>query len=334
MKKLFFIFSFAFSFVCQSQTVPSSCVAHDSIYKKYKTDADKLNYRRIFKTNSSFKDSIGFSRTITNTYLKALVAVYNATALPAVDTIVNIYNIHAYNPIVNQLLIQADSNLLWMKSIRNNIIPTGNSTVDSLMTKYYLQKQWYSTWVTANATLTFKTDSNCNISALAKKFKTISGVTAADSSFYMADNSDIQDSITVNYTWLVFSYGWGDCPNGCMYKRYWGFRIYNNCSVEYGGSYGTALTVGIKEILNSFEKSNAYPNPFKDQLTIRLPVSNSKNDKVTVKITNILGQEILKEDFSNKESFVLNTNTFSSGIYILTTYINNSAYSTQKIIKQ
>ncbi|MBA2613953.1 MAG: T9SS type A sorting domain-containing protein [Bacteroidetes bacterium] len=332
MQRIFILFLILFCCVCKSQTVQSSCNAHDSILKKYKSDAHKLNYRRVYHINSTYKDSISFNKTITNTYLNALVAVYNATALPAVDTVLNIFNIHAYNPIVNAVLIKADSNLLWMKNIRANITPVGNSTVDSLMNKYYLKKDYYFAGLSPNATLVLKTDSNCNISALARKFQSVQGVTQADSSFYAGDNNNIIDSITSTFTWLVYSYGWGDCPNGCSFKRYWGFKVYNDCSVEYTGSYGTSLTVGIKEVLNSFSKSRAYPNPFKDQLTIQLPINSSK-DKVTLKITNTLGRTILQNDFSDKESFVLNTSVFPDGIYILTTYLNNSIYSIQKIIK-
>ena len=35
----------------------------------------------------------------------------------------------------------------------------------------------------------------------------------------------------------LFREGWGDCPAGCIYSRYWYFRTSDDGSVEYVGSY-------------------------------------------------------------------------------------------------
>ncbi len=33
----------------------------------------------------------------------------------------------------------------------------------------------------------------------------------------------INDSIYSTHVELTYSYGWGDCPSGCMWRRYWKF---------------------------------------------------------------------------------------------------------------
>jgi len=77
-----------------------------------------------------------------------------------------------------------------------------------------------------------------------------------------------------------------------------------------------------------------FPNPFTDQLIIQLPFINKDSDKVSLQITNALGQIIYSESFSNQNIFTLQTSPISQGIYFLTIFVNNSVYCTKKVIKQ
>jgi hypothetical protein len=298
----------------KAQTVISSCIAPDSIVKKYKDDADKLAVVRVYSINSTYKDSVQINKPIRDNYLKALIAVFNATALPAIDTVVNILKIHKYfNPILNSLIVTADSNLIWMKNIRYNIYPSGSSSVDYLMNKYYLQKQSYSAWPLLNHMLVLKTDTNCNMDALANKFQAISGVNIAGTNGVMGDGNNITDSIGANYTSLIYSYGWGDCPAGCGSRRYWHFKVYNDCSVEYMGSYGSAIHVyaGLKEssILNSLIK--IYPNPSNGIFNIEL------DKPCKLKLYNMLGELVFENAFTDAGNFQINISNLANGIYQL-----------------
>ena len=112
------------SFTSTCQTVSSSCQVEGSVYKLYKNDADRMTIRRVNYIGSNYKDSVRINKQISRDYLSALMAVYNATALPAVDTITRLLNIHTYNPGLNSLIVMADSNLIWMTNMRYNIFPT------------------------------------------------------------------------------------------------------------------------------------------------------------------------------------------------------------------
>ncbi len=37
---------------------------------------------------------------------------------------------------------------------------------------------------------------------------------------------------------LTFTVGWGDCPSGCMHRRYWNFRVYDSGDVRFLGASG------------------------------------------------------------------------------------------------
>lgn len=331
MKKLLFIFLIFFiAFTSKAQVVVSNCTAPDSIVKKYKDDADKLAVVRVYNTNSTYKDSVQINKPIRNNYLNALIAVYNATVLPARDTVVNILKIHKiFNPVLNSLIVEADSNLIWMKNIRNNIFPSGNSSIDYLMNTYYLQKLSYSAWSLPNHMLVLKTDTNCNMDALANKFQAIPSVYLAETNSLFGDGNDITDSIGLNYTSIIYSYGWGDCLAGCIYRRYWHFKVYNDCSVGYMGSYGSAIHVyaGIKENSPSNSILKIYPNPTSGNFIIEV------DKPCKLKIYNSLGDLVYQNSFSEAGNFQINVSYLSSGIYMLKAE-NSQGSSYSKLIKE
>jgi translation elongation factor EF-1beta len=312
--------------------VISSCNAPDSIVKKYKDDADRLAVRRVFYVNSTFKDSIEINKPISKKYQNALLAVYNATTLPARDTVVNAFKIHAYcNPGMNYIVIQADTNTIWVKNLIHNNVPTGQPQFDYLLSKYYLHKINYFGY-SAIQNIVMKTDTNYNTDALSQKFGLISGVTSyADDCF--SDVRDITDSINSNFTLLTYKYGWGDCPSGCGSHRYWQFKIFNNCSVEYLGSYGDPITppafVGLQELKASVDNVKIYPNPIKGKLNVEFIIQPQIS---YLNITNSFGQLIFEKNNLNQKQEI-DLSFLGSGIYYLKVQ-NNSEQKIFKIIKE
>ncbi|MBK9593343.1 MAG: hypothetical protein IPO32_18210 [Crocinitomicaceae bacterium] len=84
---------------------------------------------KFIEQNSTYPDTIHIPQTHVDTILNALIAVYNATSLPARDTVVTIYGITAQNyPTVDGIYVQVDTTAAWSDSLDNGIIPTGNFT--------------------------------------------------------------------------------------------------------------------------------------------------------------------------------------------------------------
>ena len=77
-----------------------------------------------------------------------------------------------------------------------------------------------------------------------------------------------------------------------------------------------------------------FPNPFNDLIIIQVPSINKIDDNVTIKITNVLGQNIFSSEYSNQNIFTLNTSQFSQGVYIYSVMINSSIFKSGKIVKQ
>ncbi len=308
------------------QIVPSSCSAPDSIIAKYKTDAYRMTLRRLLRNGSTFIDTISIPKNITDTTLNALIAIYNATNLAARDTIVKTNPVHSFpTPDLNSINISADSNLIWMQNIRKGISTTGNSTIDSLLNKYKLKLQYYSAYkFWPYHSLTLVSDSQYNILAMTKIFKGISGVYYSNPYSIAGDGNNITDSIYSDHIEIIYSIGWGDCPAGCTERRFWKFKVYWNCSVEFVSSYGNRLPLtGINEI--DYSMVNVYPNPFVDHIAI-----DNKNAAFNYTITNLLGQEVKSGASSAKIEDLQN---LQKGIYLLRIYSDNKVW-TRKIIKE
>ena len=81
---------------------------------------------------------------------------------------------------------------------------------------------------------------------------------------------------------------------------------------------------------NALAQFRAYPNPTQDEVTIQL---GSSHTEISLTITNMLGQIVHQEHFSNTEkiSFEIEGNT---GIYFATVKTNNGKKETLKIMKQ
>lgn len=298
------------------QSIPSSCNAPDSILMKYKDDADRLALRKIYHDSLVYKDSIKIPQSYSDTVLKALIAVYNATTLAARDTVVGNFNIHTWSDIyMKSFSVSADSNLLWMQQLKHRNIPTGYQSIDNLLNTYNLSVFNYSYPTYPSAipyhTVYFKTDSNRNLTPLRKLFDTIQGVHYTDNGFSIGDGSNISDSVYIDHVVLIYSFAWGDCPSGCTGRRYWKFSIDYNCSVEFIGSYGDLLDfTGIKSINASNKHMLVYPNPSTNTLTI-----GNITRKTTIRLYDALGKLILEKEIDSNTSF--ETSHLAQGIYTL-----------------
>jgi len=309
------------------QTVQSSCDAPDSIIARYNADADRLALERIFQYNLTYVDSIEIPQEHSDSILDALIAVYNAIFLPARDTVVNLFDIHTFPiPDINSFTVAADSNLSWMQNIRDGIIPTGNSIVDSLMTLYGLTVDSYETnyGLFDYHTVTFKSDSNYNTLPLSNIYETIPGVFFSDPLFLVGDGNDIYISIFPEFIELIYSVGWMDCLNGCVWRRFWKFNIYFDCSVEFIGSYGTPLFASNTEYDNNI--INIAPNPFNDMIYI-----HGLDLEYEYSIYSLMGQKLVQgKTFENS---ITNLDRLPSGQYLL--LLKSDKYtSIHKVIKR
>lgn len=319
MKTLKLIFTLSLiAFSIKAQTVTSSCNLNDVNGYLYKDDADRLAIRYSYRFNSTWKDSTWIDQQLSNKYLKALLAVHNATDIPARDTVVTWLNIHtiAQRPELREFFIAADSNLVWLKNLRYNILPCGQPHIDAAITKYGFQKTRFDAvpflpWHTVYWDASYNFNGNPLASAIGSS---VSGISMIGGDNGFSDGIDIRDSLNPNFIDLLYCYRWGDCIDGCDYARYWRFRVYNDCNVEYAGTFGNQLPIWAS-ITNSSNIDNSvkiYPVPVQDKFSIE---SNS-NTIVSIVVYNHLGQETIKATVDDLKT-ELDISNLDSGIYLI-----------------
>lgn len=323
MKKLVFILLLlGFGGGTMAQTVPSSCTAPDSIMQLYKEDAYRLSVLKALRNNLPAKDSIRVPESEVEKVWKALIAVYNADSLPARDTVIRQFNIHTFpSPSMHSFSIMADSTLPWMQQLGMGNIPTGTPEVDSLLIPFGLKVSSYFRRFGSelNHWVFIQTDRLYNTQALAKSFEKIQGVSRTEPEFAIGGGNYIIDSMYSDHIELIYSFGWGDCPAGCIYRRFWKFKVYNDCSVEYAGSFGDVIEYTGMQELNKIDPL-IYPNPFTDELIVE-----KIDGPFVYTLIDEQGRIIMKG--STNDQKICKLNTLPGGLYYLRVESRNGVYS-------
>jgi hypothetical protein len=334
-KVLFFLSLLGVSPLFHCQTVVSTCTATDSIVKLYRKSADKLAVRRSEYVSDTYKDSVSINKQLSDKYLRALLAVYNATSLAARDTVVVVpIIVDYYIPHdLNSILVGGDSSKMWVKNLKDDLLPCGNPSVDYLITKYHLKKTGYSYGYifpfNLSITFSFRTDSNCHINRLCDKFNSLSqqGVTSSQpNNENRSDNFNITDSINSNFTELTYSLGWGGCMIPCMYRRYWTFRVQTDCTVEYRGSYGDVLPfnifAGVTDTKLTKENILLFPNPANDK--VKISSSSQSLEDCDIELSDLSGKVVYSLCGFNCLNEMIDVTNLNSGLYFVRVQIGQN----------
>lgn len=313
-------------FYGNAQIYDSDCSAPDSVYNRYLYDASYMTLRNFEEQNSPYLDSVDIPLSHVDTILNALLAVYNVNGIPERDSVIDIYDIHTHpDPGLNILTLQVYDSLPWMQNLKNYQIPCGNPTIDSMISEYNLYMHHYSTSPNVSFDfVTLQTDSIANMIALSALFDTVQGVISTWDEGSLNYGISIIDSIYPTHVELTYSHGWMDCMAGCVYRRYWKFNVYYDCSVEFVESYGTPVTLSASNI--ALAEIELAPNPFNNQLHIK-----HIKEAIEYKIIDLSGKT-LKSGMTNGE--INQLDELKSGTYFLMLRNSDNEVYTEKIVKQ
>jgi len=323
-----FLFCF-FSLSMQAQTLStftaqSSCIGGDSITKIYKRDADRLTIRHSFDSSLTWKDSVRINKVIAGKFLKALLAVYNATTLPVRDSVVKILNIHAPQPEMNNFQVKAPSNLLWMQKLLANQLPTNDPFVDNLLNTYSIQPVNYYQSNNYDVAV-FKTDSNYNLTKLCAEWAALNMVIGAEALPNTNPVFNIMGQLAANSVSLTYEYNYGTCEDGCDYKLQWHFIIdLTTCIVSYTGWTGNQLS--LQEQLEDLIA--IYPNPTTDFWHMVLTDQTQQR----IELYTITGQLVSVHSPAGP-FYTIDSKGLAKGIYFVKITTPKGSYQA-KLIKQ
>jgi hypothetical protein len=324
--KIFSVFIILhFLFACNpaySQRIPSSCSATDSVRSLFLEDAEKLAVSKFYRRKYAEKDSALIPVLHIDTILNALIALRNVPALKPRDTVMNNLRIRVIEPPLSGIGICADSTLPWMMALRLGKKITGDPVIDSVLSKYKFALSDYFDFgdVFNYHCADLITPDHYNLGPIIKSIEKIPGVYYVLAGGYIGEYDDMSDSIYNDHIQFTYKHGWGDCPAGCIYHRYWKFNVYFNCDVEFAGSYGNFIPNGVPETKTL--TFSIHPNPFTDHLIIEGPEMQYEYS-----IADHLGRQILKGDGYGQKT--INFAGILPGVYIL----NISSGSQSKTLK-
>jgi len=229
---------------CDGATAPRSfrstiddSLVPEPVRAAYLDDASRLALRDL---QSNGYTGIQIPPEAVQPYYDALVLVYNAMALPARDTVVDVYGIHTFgNPVTRSLLLWLVGNEDWVQRLARREVPTGEPSIDTLLARYSLSLATVNVLHDGDVLVTLAPPDPLNIEALAALFRGIAGVRFAQPNNMFGDGNDIDGSIDESRVLLDYSVGYGDCPSGCIGRRSYRFAVHFDGTVEYLGTSGS-----------------------------------------------------------------------------------------------
>ncbi len=230
-------------FTAKLSAQPANCNVPILVRNHYIGSAKTLAFRQMLG-DPAWADSVEIPALLSDPMLKALSSVFNATQYLERDTVTECLDILAagspFSP--TGLTMTADTSFSWAKKLHQGVFPTGNSIVDDLLYRYQLRKT--GSYQLGKFFFFFESAELLNTVALAKRFNIIPGV-YANANGGIGDGNDILIDTITGGLQLTYVVGWGDCPAGCIFERRWSFLAKPNCSVEFLGVQGDALTAEI-----------------------------------------------------------------------------------------
>jgi len=89
------------------------------------------------------------------------------------------------------------------------------------------------------------------------------------------------------------------------------------------------IALGIGENRISFQEVSIYPNPVRDVMYIQ-----NKADMKEIRVSNLMGQEVVRLSLENKRFYELSTSELETGVYILSVFNESGRVGVAKFIKQ
>ena len=198
--------------------------------ESYLWDANQLYFEEIIQDSNhvNFNEPILDANEVDKIY-KIIQAVYFSES-PQRDTVFEVHRIHkrfCYG--LSNLRLRVDTESAEIQNLSQNIIPTGESALDNLLTTYGFDTVRTSNSYPGFPWLSLGTDNALNMIPLVQAFNELEPINFVE--FEKECGSWDPWSITLdrddNLATITFGIGWGDCPSGCMQRKYWEFEVAN-----------------------------------------------------------------------------------------------------------
>jgi len=197
------------------------------IIENYSYDAKQLYFHEIIQniTHENYENPIIDDNEV-NKILKIIQAVYNSNT-PERDSVFEIYQIHGYYCYsFSSISIKVNTELPEIQNLSDNVFPTGESSLDYILNTYNFDSVKASYSYPDFPWLTIYTNYEYNMIPVEKEIADVKSILIAEFNKGCAgDGNNIELRRNFDSAIITFSIGSGDCPAGCIYHKYWEFKV-------------------------------------------------------------------------------------------------------------
>lgn len=323
IKRLLFLSLFILLFSYHSGA-QGNCTVPPVLTNFYNDDIGALTVQFMLSSTPD-SDFIALPAVHYNEIAEGMAAIFN-TSMPERDSVFDMYCIHwPYGvSICKGFIIAFDTSYAWTTAWQNVQTVTGNPAIDNIFSNHQLTVTSYNNWSFAQA-VTVDASQVINYDALSDSLLMIPGISWCDPNALIGTAGYIEYTKSGTNRHYEFRCEWNDCFDGCDNSHTWKFDVDPNCNVTFAGSsdwwvfnyeplpapMNCNISTGLINHLNKDEVS-IYPNPFTDQLNIRL----SNNDKGVLKIRDLWGRIIFSKPITSVNS-IIDLKGQPGGIYFI-----------------
>lgn len=240
---LILLFGVYLFYACDSETTanfPTQIIqdsrVSDSIFEILLDDARLICMDYYTNEEMEELEGIEFKEYHVAPILAALQTVYlDSVSTASMD--IKKYDVHALCPEqIHKSYIKIDTTSENFNSWKNYDF-SDNLNLDLLIDEYDLQLDSIG-----KDSYVVKTPIGINHESLSRELAKFPFILEANSANCIGDGSHIElIYLSPDFIHLIYSYGWGDCPSGCINRHYWELGIYGSGAIEFMGESGKDL---------------------------------------------------------------------------------------------
>ena len=216
-----------------------NCTISEFIIENYRDDAVQLYLHEIHNNpNHPNYNIVDIDESEVNQILSIIQSVYNLN-IPERDTVFEVYDIPARLCYATSYLqLKVDPQNSAIQNLAANQIPTGNQALDSFLNTYGFDSVDLSYDYPQFPWLSIISTQELNLLPLEDEVTNLEGILMAEmNAGCVGDGNTIQIDREQSPTKITFSIGEGDCPAGCIYKKFWEFSVDNDCKASFVRMY-------------------------------------------------------------------------------------------------
>lgn len=204
----------------------------------FKEDAARLAVREVNSSKTSSGELDGtIPQTIIDKYYTHLCAIY--LLAKTIDTIPDLGTIHTIRrPDLRRIRLVLEPDAPFIENWSKGYTLTDDLYLNQIIGKYKMKIVDYKAGG-AGPTVILESPTYINTTEVAFLISHVTGIRQSEADGVAGDGDNIESGADGKNAFAIkFSQGRGDCPSGCIYRKYWVFYVNPDNTVQFVGTRG------------------------------------------------------------------------------------------------